>query len=111
MLSKLEVTNKSISIKKYRLLSKLKSFCPYWRNSRANTVQECGRYQKERMSLVRSRLMRASDSSRDMPLIMSLCGCHKQVACDEKSANIATYAAIHLNSYVVALGTVYGDMP
>ena len=26
-------------LKKYRLLSKLKSFCPYWRYSRANTVQ------------------------------------------------------------------------
>jgi len=42
-------------LKKYRLLSKLKSFCPYWRYSRANTVQERGTLRKERMSHVRSR--------------------------------------------------------
>lgn len=40
-------------LKKYHLLSKLKSFCPYWRYRRVNTVEVCGR--KERMSLVRSR--------------------------------------------------------
>ena len=42
-------------LKKYRLLLKLKSFCPYWRYSRVNTVQERGTLRKERMSLMRSR--------------------------------------------------------
>ena len=40
-----------------------------------------------------------------------LCGFRKQIACAEKSANVVIYVAIHLNSYVVASGTVNGDMP